>query len=252
MPNKSAMSWVMVVGTAATFATLTLTSRGDEAAPGQQGSQQAQHFEREITVTVKLNYLLYLPPAYRLEPKEWPLLVFLHGSGERGSDLNLVKKHGPPKLIEEGKQFPFIVVSPQAPRRGWDPDTLNALVDDLLVKYHVDKNRVYLTGLSMGGSGTWSLAAAHPEKFAAIVPICGAGDPEEAAKLKELPTWIFHGAKDSDVSVRRFDEMVKALKDAGAKSLGYTLYPDTEHDSWTKTYENPELYEWLLKHSRAR
>jgi predicted peptidase len=180
------------------------------------------------------------------------LLIFLHGSGERGNDLNLVKKHGPPKLIEEGKQFPFIVVSPQAPRRGWDPDSLNALVDDLLVKYHVDKNRVYLTGLSMGGSGTWTLAAAHPEKFAAIVPICGAGDPEEAEKLKAIPTWIFHGAKDSDVSVRRFDEMVKALKDAGAKSLGFTLYPDTEHDSWTKTYENPELYEWLLKHSRPK
>src|SRR5205823_1518709 len=180
------------------------------------GSQQAQHFEREITVTVKFNYLLYLPPTYPVEQKEWPLLVFLHGSGERGNDLNLVKKHGPPKLIEEGKQFPFIVVSPQAPRRGWDPDSLNALLDDLLVKFHVDKNRVYLTGLSMGGSGTWSLAAAHPEKFAAIVPICGAGDPDEAEKLKDLPTWIFHGAKDTDVSVRRFDEMVKALKDAGA------------------------------------
>jgi predicted peptidase len=243
---------MLSVGIAGTLMQFLPAYGDDKAVPEQQGSQQAQHFEREITVTVKLNYLLYVPPEYRLEQKEWPLLVFLHGSGERGNDLNLVKKHGPPKLIEEGKQFPFIVVSPQAPRRGWDPDSLNALVDDLLVKYHVDKNRVYLTGLSMGGSGTWSLAAAHPEKFAAIVPICGAGDPEEAEKLKAIPTWIFHGAKDSDVSVRRFDEMVKALKDAGAKSLGFTLYPDTEHDSWTKTYENPELYEWLLKHTRAK
>jgi predicted peptidase len=243
---------MLSVGIAGTLMQFLPAYGDDKAVPEQQGSQQAQHFEREITVTVKLNYLLYVPPEYRLEQKEWPLLVFLHGSGERGNDLNLVKKHGPPKLIEEGKQFPFIVVSPQAPRRGWDPDSLNALLDDLLAKYHVDKNRVYLTGLSMGGSGTWSLAAAHPEKFAAIVPICGAGDPEEAEKLKAIPTWIFHGAKDSDVSVRRFDEMVKALKDAGAKSLGFTLYPDTEHDSWTKTYENPELYEWLLKHSRAK
>ena len=176
----------------------------------------------------------------------------MHGSGERGNDLDLVKKHGPPKLIEEGKQFPFIVVSPQAARRGWDPDALNALIDGLLAKYRVDKNRVYLTGLSMGGSGTWALAAAHPEKFAAIVPICGAGDPADAEKLKDIPTWIFHGARDTDVSVRRFDEMVKALKDAGAKSLGYTLYPDTEHDSWTKTYENADLYTWLLKHSRSQ
>src|SRR6476469_6179388 len=107
MTNKSAKSWVVALGLAAGFATMSTTSRADQAAPEKTGSQQEQHFEREITITVKLNYLLYLPPDYFAEKKEFPLLVFLHGSGERGNDLNLVKKHGPPKLIEEGKQFTF-------------------------------------------------------------------------------------------------------------------------------------------------
>src|SRR5262249_37880875 len=152
--------------------------------------------------------LLYLPDAYDSSKKEWPLLLFLHGAGESGDDLARVKRHGPPKLIEGGKAFPFIVVSPQSSGRGWNADTLNALLDDLISKYRVDKDRVYLTGLSMGGFGTWSLAATHPEKFAAIAPICGGGRPEDASKIKDIPTWVFHGAKDTTVPIARSEAMV--------------------------------------------
>jgi len=245
-PIVAAATWILTWNGAALA--------GDEQPASEKVSdqQKSQHFEREITITVKLDYLLYLPAGYDDDKKEWPLVVFLHGSGERGDDLQKVKIHGPPKLIAEGKQFPFIVASPQAPRRRWDPATLNAFLDDLIAKYRVDKSRIYLTGLSMGGAGTWALAGAYPDRFAAIVPICGGGDPADAPKLKDVAVWVFHGAKDDAVPLSRSEEMVKALRDAGAKSVEFTVYPDAEHDSWTETYANPKLYEWLLHQHRDR
>jgi predicted peptidase len=213
--------------------------------------QQEKAFEKEITIKVKMNYLLFLPEGYDKGGQTWPLILFLHGAGESGSDLNLVKKHGPPKIVETKKDFPFILVSPQAPRFGWDVDTLNALLDDVVANYKVDKERIYLTGLSMGGGGTWMLAAAHPERFAAIVPICGfQNTPADAKKLKDLPIWVFHGAKDTAVPLKRSEDMVKALKDEGAVEVKFTVYPEAGHDSWTETYDNPELYKWLLEHKR--
>ena len=122
--------------------------------------QQEKSFEKEVTVKVKLNYLLYLPDDYEKSDKPFPLILFLHGAGESGSNLSNVKKHGPPKLIAAGKTFPFIVVSPQSPGGGWNPEALNGLLDEVESKYRVDKDRVYLTGMSMGGGGTWTLAAA--------------------------------------------------------------------------------------------
>jgi predicted peptidase len=120
----------------------------------------------------------------------------------------------------------------------------------VLADYRVDPDRIYLTGLSMGGSGTWTLAGEYPEYFAAIVPICGSGDPQDAKRLKELPIWVFHGAKDEAVPLSRSEEMVKALKEEGAE-VKFTIYPEAGHDSWTETYNNPELYQWLLKHKRG-
>jgi predicted peptidase len=230
------------------------TSQAAQSEEGQSdGSkktdpQKEAHFEGQVTITVELNYLVYLPPEYASGDQHWPLLLFLHGSGERGTDIDEVKTHGPPKLIAEGKQFPFIVVSPQAPRRRWVPEALAALLDDVMRKYRVDKDRVYLTGLSMGGSGTWALAAAVPDKFAAIAPICGSGDPVEAKALKDVPVWVFHGAEDESVPVKRSEEMVKALQEAGAKEVKFTVYPDVGHDAWTDAYNDPELYHWLLSH----
>ena len=151
------------------FSAGAVASCQDQAA-GQQTSQL------NANVNVRIDYLLYLPSDYE-KNESWPLLLFLHGSGERGDDLEKVKKHGPPKLIEAGKQFPFVVVSPQCPKdRRWEPIELVALLDDLITRYKIDQDRIYVTGLSMGGFGTWRLAAYAPEKIAAIAPVCGGGE----------------------------------------------------------------------------
>lgn len=162
----------------------------------------------------------------------------------------MVKRHGPPKLIAQGKQFPFVIVSPQCPMgENWSPETLNALLDEITGKYAIDKDRVYVTGLSMGGYGTWRLAQEYPDRFAAIAPICGGGDPNKVDRIKRLPAWIFHGAKDPVVPVKEAQQMADALKAAGG-DVTLTIYPEAEHDSWTQTYDNPELYTWLLRHRR--
>ncbi len=221
--------------------------RADQPQPGKQ---TAGEFEGKITITVRLRYLLYLPPQYKPDGDPWPLLVFLHGMGEVGNNLELVKRHGPPKLIAQGKHFPFIVLSPQSPRPGWNVHAVAALIDHIADKYNVDRSRIYLTGLSMGGFGTWALAAAYPEKFAAIAPICGGGDPRSAERLKNIPVWVFHGARDRVVPLAASERMVKALKAAGG-NVKFTVYPDAGHDSWTATYDNPELYRWFLQHRKG-
>jgi len=177
--------------------------------------------------------------------------MFLHGSGESGKNIHKVKTHGPAKLADVNGPFPFILVSPQSARRGWDPDKLNALLDAVIKKYRVDKDRVYLTGLSMGGYGTWDLAAAYPEKFAAIAPICGGGDPSDAPAIAKLPIWVFHGAKDKTVPLDRSEKMVEAVKAAGGNPK-FTVYPDAAHDSWRQTYNDPEFYKWLLAQNRGK
>jgi predicted peptidase len=198
---------------------------------------------------VDRQYLLFLPDGYN-EQKSWPMILFLHGIGERGDNLELVKKHGPPKIVEKQKDFPFIVVSPQCPEdSSWikENNFLISLLDDIVARYKVDKDRIYLTGLSMGGYGTWSLASAYPECFAAIVPICGGGEPSAASKLKDMPVWAFHGVQDKVVSVKKSEEMVNAINALGGNAM-LTVYPDAGHDSWTKTYDNPKLYDWFLEH----
>lgn len=196
-------------------------------------------------------YLLYLPNDYKADSStKWPLVVFLHGSGESGTDLNKVKKHGPPKLVEQGKSFPFILVSPQA-TNGWPPETLVAMIRDIKSKLRVDPDRVYLTGLSMGGFGTWELAMKHPEEFAAIAPICGGGDTAQIYRLAHMPVWNFHGAKDDAVPLAASEKLMKALKPYNPNAR-FTIYPDAGHDSWTETYNNDSLYTWLLSHKRFK
>lgn len=215
------------------------------------GTQVAQVFEKEITKKASMEYLLYLPDNYS-EKEDWPLMLFLHGAGERGDDLNKVKVHGPPKLVENGKQFPFILISPQCPKDNWWPKLtteLNYLLDDIVKKYGVDESRIYVTGLSMGGYGTWALASEFPEKFAAIAPVCGGGEPYFAWRMRDIPTWVFHGAKDPVVPLAKSEEMVKAMKKAGA-NIKFTVYPEAEHDAWTETYDNPQLYNWFLEFRR--
>jgi len=221
------------------------------AKSGKAGEQNAQVFSKKVTKTVGCRYLLYLPADYEKDAKKkWPLIMFLHGAGERGDNLEVVKKHGPPKLIAQGKPFDFIVVSPQCPNDVWWPEQLDVLIsllDEIEAKYHVDTDRVYLTGLSIGGFGTWSLAEKYPQRFAAIAPICGGGERYMAYRLKTIPVWAFHGAKDKVVPVEKSKEMVEAVNAAGGDAK-LTVYPEAEHDSWTQTYDNPQLYEWFLSH----
>ena len=216
------------------------------------GKQEPQKFEKQVTVTYKSNYLLYLPPEYGKEPdKKWPLIVFLHGSGERGTDLNAVKTHGPPKVVER-RSLPFVVLSPQCPSGDWwRPEEIMALTDEIIAKYKLDRDRVYLTGLSMGGFGTWDTAIAYPDRFAAIAPVCGSGNPYRAPALKNVPTWVFHGEQDQAVPVAASAQMVSVLKQVGGE-VKFTRYPNVGHDSWTQTYAHRALYDWFLQHKRGQ
>ncbi len=221
---------------------------------GKMG-QSPQSFETEIRKILRAHYLLYLPEQYGTSLESWPLLLFLHGAAKRGDDLKMLEDQGLPMLIaQEQRAFPFVILSPQCPKEQWWPEELqmsllDALLSDIVSRYRIDTNRIYVTGLSMGGFATWRLAATYSGRFAAIAPICGGGNPEEAHRIADLPTWVFHGAKDPTVPLEKSEEMVTALEKAGG-NVKFTIYPDAGHDSWTETYRNPELYEWFLKHSR--
>jgi predicted peptidase len=242
--------WKMIVATMALSWIAAGSLHADDVTTVETG-QHAQKLEKQVTI--KLDYLLYLPPQYEKDTKKtWPLILFLHGSGERGSDVNKVKVHGPPKIVESKPDSilakEFIVVSPQCPAgRGWKADDLIVLLDDVEAKYRVNADKVYLTGLSMGGFGTWDLAANFPDRFAAIAPMCGGGQPEMARRLKHTPIWVFHGDADPAVPVKRSDDMVEALKKLDA-DVKYTRYPGVGHDCWSESYANPELYTWFLSH----
>ena len=218
----------------------------------QGGMQTAQTFAPPPASPFSGKFWLYVPGGYSREGDPWPLMLFLHGAGERGDDLEQVKVHGPPKLVDQGKQMPFLIVSPQAPAdHWWSSEYLIALLDAVEEAYNVDPERIYVTGLSMGGYGTWDLAVAQPDRFAAIAPICGGGDPEAVCAIKDMPVWVFHGAKDTVVPMGRSEEMVEALKACGGH-VRFTVYPEAGHDAWTATYDNPEFYAWLLHQRRGR
>lgn len=250
-------------------------------APDPDLMQTRQKFQTQLTKQAELGYLLYLPPGYDAKAaKQWPLILFLHGAGERGTNLAQVSVHGPPKLVKKNPPAPkneteearanreaatklaaekFIIVSPQCPPdQVWEPEVVLGLLDSVLAKHKVDASRVYLTGLSMGGYGSWALLAKAPERFAAIAPICGGGNTIDflllargkAAALKATPVWAFHGAKDSVVLLAESERLLALLKKTGAKDVQLTVYPEANHDSWTATYNNPKLYEWFLSHQR--
>ncbi len=204
----------------------------------------------DTQVRVQMDYLLYLPEDY--ESKEsWPLVLFLHGSGERGTDLELVRKHGPPKLIAEGKKFPCIIVSPQCPPgKSWEAYELNALLDELCGTLKVDQERISVTGLSMGGFGTWQLANFAPARFSAIAPICGGGETRWPVDFRICPSGLSTEPRMKRFPVMRSQEMADAIRAAGGHPQ-LTIYPEAQHDSWTETYNNPAFFEWLLLQKRV-
>jgi predicted peptidase len=199
-----------------------------------------------------LDCLVYLPEGYRGGADEaWPLVFFLHGAGERGRDLERLKAQGIPRAIEEGRHFPFVAVSPQCPpNRLWTEltPTLMMVLDAALTQLRVEPASVHLTGISMGGFGAWKLAAEAPERFTTLVPICGGGDPSWARRLAHLPTWAFHGEDDEVVPVESTLRMVRALEAVKAP-VKVTIYPGVGHDAWTRTYGDPALYDWYLRHA---
>jgi predicted peptidase len=205
----------------------------------------------EIQQKRSLRYLIALPEGYGRSEEKWPLLVFLHGAGERGDDLEKVKVHGPPKLVAEGRKLPFLLVSPQCPSESWwTYEPVPELIDRIEQDYRVDPDRIYLTGLSMGGYGVWSFAARQPRRYAAIVPICGGGIPYLMRSLAHLPIWVFHGEKDPAVPLEESDRLVRMLRSIGNNQIRFTVYPDTGHDSWTPAYAMDELFAWMLEQKR--
>lgn len=216
-----------------------------------------------------LKYRLLKPLGYE-SGKKYPLVLFLHGAGERGDDNAITLKHGAKDFAspENRSKYPAYVVVPQCPKDhkwsevDWSKETsslpekasdalqsVKELVDDMVENAGVDRNRIYITGLSMGGYGTWDAIARYPDYFAAAAPICGGGDPKTVSLFKKLPIWCFHGAKDPVVKVGRSIEMVDALRAVGS-NVRYTEYPEAQHDSWTETYSNPEFYTWLFAQRR--
>jgi predicted peptidase len=217
-----------------------------------------------------LRYRLLKPIVFSPDQK-YPLIVFLHGAGERGSDNAAQLKHAARDLVAEDlrKKYPCYVVAPQCPKEkkwsevDWSADEsaipedpsesmrlLKGLIDSMVETAGVDKNRIYITGLSMGGYGTWDAIARYPDFFAAAAPVCGGGDPTTVHKFAALPVWCFHGGIDPVVKPERSRKMIEAMQAIGATPK-YTEYPNVSHDSWTPTYKNPELYEWLFAQKRS-
>lgn len=192
-------------------------------------------------------YQLFIPRQLPTSTdRRWPLMIFLHGSGERGSDISKVKIHGPPKVADRNPDFPFILISPLLPaEQDWDIAKLDAILAEALATLPVDRSRVYLTGLSRGGHATWRWASAQPDKFAAIAPVAGRGDPTSACRLTAKPVWAFHGDRDDVVVPEGSFAMVRAIRACGG-SPRLTIYPDLGHNAWDPAYDDPALYLWLL------
>lgn len=217
-------------------------------------TQTPASYSGDFVIKVNYRYLLSKPEGYEADAtKKWPLVIFLHGSGERGSDLEKVKMHGPPKLIAAGQKFPAVIASLQCPAKElWNQHGVKAVTDHLIKTERIDTRRVYLTGLSMGGFGTWETAFEYPDTYAAIAPICGGAGVRwvQAERLKTMPAWIFHGDKDGAVPVEFSHKIHDALKKIGTP-VKLTIYPGVGHDSWTQTYDNPEFWQWLFAQKRS-
>lgn len=201
-------------------------------------------------------YVLFVPHNYN-RAKEVPVILFLHGAGEtKGGDSGRqpVEVGIGPYVLSHEKTFPYLVVIPRAEEEGWRPKGVNGelalgILDKTLDEYRTDPERVFLTGLSMGGAGTWNFALSEPDRWAAIVPICGFANPEKAEKLKDIPCWVFHNAGDPVIPVSESRQMVAALKKAGSHPK-YTEYPLRRHNCWDLAYATPGLWSWLAHQKR--
>ena len=205
----------------------------------------------EIVTTHELNYALHVPKSSK---EKKPLIIFLHGSGEKGTDIEKVKVHGPFKYLKSNSLDAY-VLAPQCPdNEYWDSEVLYQLILKIQKENNIDSNRVYLTGLSMGGWGAWNLAFAHPEMFAALVPIAGFVDRVpmiENCKIASLPIRIFHGLVDDVVDVNYSIAIYKKLKPCNS-NIELTIFDNANHDSWTRVYDNKEIYDWMFHQTKKQ
>jgi predicted peptidase len=216
-----------------------------------------------------LKYRLLLPPDYDSKTK-YPLVLFLHGAGERGDDNTKQLVHGVAEFTkaDNRKKYPCFLVAPQCPEGkkwcevDWGADRHDMpkepseplrlafeLLEQLQKDYSIDAKRIYITGLSMGGYGTWDAICRKPDYFAAAVPICGGCDEKQAEKIAKVPIWAFHGAKDTAVKPARSKNMIEALKKAGGDPK-YTEYENVGHDSWVRAYQDAEMFAWMFGQKR--
>ncbi len=248
--NQLRVFWRTCLAPWAILCTSTLLYAADG---GKAGEQVELKFETSDSATV--DYLLYLPQDYDQQEK-LPLVFFLHGRGESNGPPSLVAKWGPPRFAARGEHLPYVLLSPQCPADdSWSKETqqrrLIELLDHIVAHHKIDSSRIYLTGLSMGGYGSWTLAAGHPDRFAAVVPVCGGGNPDDAEKLKNIPIWVFHGDQDRAVPFSRSVEMVEAIEKAGGKMIRFTTLEHIGHNCWSATYASPDLFSWMLSKQLA-
>lgn len=229
------------------------------SAQGQ--NQTKEYYQTKLKSNTTVGYLSYLPPAYQNSSEDFPVMVFLHGMGETGSNLDKLLYYGPPNLIRWGNwpaERPLIVISPQNPSAfgsSWNPDLVDEVISEISAKYRVDKNRIYVTGTSMGGNGAWNYASKYPNRLAAVVPICGWGTPSNACNMKNVPTWAFHNSADPMVNVSGTNNMIDALEKCGPSPWPKkTIYQQSGHDAWTKTYNltaGHDIYSWMLSYNKG-
>ncbi len=207
-------------------------------------------FDTTVVKSVHLRYLIDLPPGYSATQGSWPLVLFLHGAGQRGNDLAIVRSQGLPQ-IDPSARSSFILVAPQTPEGElWSADGLGALLDHLEGTLRIDRSREYLTGLSMGAFGAWELAMATPERFAAVLAISGGANPVEICRLRGVPVWIVHGDEDDVIPVSWSKTLAQRLQ-ACQGNVRLTIYPGVGHDAWSRTYADTSVMHWLLAQRRT-
>lgn len=260
MHNQRAMKWILLMSCClmAHASNANEQSELGAATEEQFEAQELKYGQQAVPVPDSLlsskaigpDYLLHIPENYGTGDQDWPLVVFLHGSGERGTNIAAVRGHSLARMAEN-KKFPFIMLTPQC-RAGtwWQADEVMKLLEHVQSMLKVDENRIYVTGLSMGGFATWNLITKYPDKFAAAIPICGGADASKAEKIAHMPIWAFHGDQDKAVPVERVQAMVNRLKELNPDTFKFTLYENCGHNSWTRTYQKEEVFDWLLSHSK--
>ncbi len=206
---------------------------------------EVHHLSTVVNKYFDDNYLLYLPQDYQNDNRDWPLVIFLHGSGSAINNIDDIRHAGPPYLYEHGMDNQFVLLAPQLyDNVHWDVDRLHVLTQEILNNYHIDNSRIYITGLSRGGAGTWEYAVSYPNMFAAVVPI-SARDIPGVERLADSHVWIFHGGADTGVPYQGAQWMYNRLVAVGA-DVRLTMYPGVGHDAWTAAYATDSLWTWML------